>query len=162
MTSFDFPEGWCFNTDVDPTTVFGGGTPLVCVSGENTSSDGHAVVIDGEMVYFAGAGLTSYTIPSEVTKIGSKVFQNNTDLTSLVIPEGVTEIGASAMEGMTGLTKLTLPAGLTSIGSNAFRGCANLTEIRIEEADTPPTLNGDDGWCRDQSDRYKWFRSRVG
>ena len=143
MTSFDFPEGWSFNTD-DPTTVFGGGTPLVCVSGQKTSSDGHAVVIDGEMVYFAGAGLTSYTIPSEVTKIGSKVFQNNTDLTSLVIPEGVTEVGASAMEGMTGLTKLTLPAGLTSIGSNAFRGCANLTEIRIEEADTPPTLNGDD------------------
>lgn len=142
MTSFDFPEGWYFNTD-DPTTVFGG-TPLVCVSGENTSSDGHAVVIDGEMVYFAGAGLTSYTIPSEVTKIGSKVFQNNTDLTSLVIPEGVTEIGASAMEGMTGLTKLTLPAGLTSIGSSAFQGCANLTEVRIEEADTPPTLNGDD------------------
>ena len=143
MTSFDFPEGWSFKTD-DPTTVFGGGTPLVCVSGEKTSSDGHAVVIKGEMVYFAGAGLTSYTIPSEVTKIGSKVFQNNTDLTSLVIPEGVTEIGASAMEGMTGLTKLTLPAGLTSIGSNAFRGCANLTEIRIEEADTPPTLYGDD------------------
>ncbi len=143
MTSFDFPEGWYFNTDVDPTTVFGD-TPLVCVSGENTSSDGHAVVINGEMVYFAGAGLTSYTIPSEVTKIGPKVFQNNTDITSLVIPEGVTEIGASAMEGMTGLTKLTLPAGLTSIGSNAFRGCANLTEIRIEKADTPPTLNGDD------------------
>ena len=143
MTSFDFPVGWYFNTDVDPTTVFGD-TPLVCVSGENTSSDGHAVVINGEMVYFAGAGLTSYTIPSEVTKIGPKVFQNNTDLTSLVIPEGVTEIGASAMEGMTGLTKLTLPAGLTSIGSNAFRGCANLTEIRIEEADTPPTLYGDD------------------
>lgn len=142
MTSFDFPDGWYFKTN-DPTTVFGD-TPLVCVSGENTSSDGHAVVINGEMVYFAGAGLTSYTIPSEVTKIGSKVFQNNTDLTSLVIPEGVTEIGASAMEGMTGLTKLTLPAGLTSIGSNAFRGCANLTEIRIEEADTPPTLNGDD------------------
>jgi len=75
--------------------------------------------------------LTSITIPSSVTSIGSDAFEGCTGLTSITIPSSVTSIGYSAFEGCTGLTSVTIPSSVTGIGDKAFYGCTNLTSITI-------------------------------
>ena len=145
LRSVEFPEIWSFDENVSGDDVFAGCTALSVVSGGHTSSDCHAIVFNGTMVYFAGAGIESYTIPNEITAIGDDVFNGNTTLKSLVIPEGITSIGKQALMGMTNpeFTELNLPASLEEIGESAFKG-SKLKEINIA-ATTPPTLLGD-GW----------------
>ena len=67
--------------------------------------------------------VTSITIPSGVTSIGSHAFKNCTSLTSITIPSSVTSIGDGAFSGCTSLTSITIPSSVTSIGNNAFNGC---------------------------------------
>ena len=73
---------------------------------------------------FSGCtGLTSVTIPSSVTSIGSDAFSGCTGLTSVTIPSSVTTIGYNAFSDCTGLTSITIPSSVTSIGERAFSGC---------------------------------------
>ena len=58
-------------------------------------------------------------------------------MTSLTIPSGVTSIGSEAFKGCNGLTSLTLPSGVTSIGDWAFLGCSGLTSIYVYTKNLP-------------------------
>ena len=75
--------------------------------------------------------LTSLTLPAGITKIGHDAFKGCSGLTSLTLPAGITEIGYRAFYGFSGLTSLTLPASITSIGSCAFQGCSGLTSLTL-------------------------------
>lgn len=76
------------------------------------------------IIALSGANrITSVTIPSSVTSIGSCAFSNCTSLTEITIPSGVTSIGSSAFNNCTGLTEITIPATVTTIGSSAFSNC---------------------------------------
>ena len=68
--------------------------------------------------------LTSITIHSGVTSIGSSVFSGCSNLASVTFAEGsqLTSIGSSAFEDCSSLTSIELPAGVTSIGDSAFSG----------------------------------------
>lgn len=80
-------------------------------------------IIEIGQTAFAGASLTSLTIPSSVTKIGEKAFHLH-HLTELVVPGNVKEIGVSAFEGTPKaitLEELTLEEGIEKIGANAFK-----------------------------------------
>ena len=63
--------------------------------------------------------------------LGIAAFAGCSGLTSLTIPSGVTSIGSEAFSGCSGLTSLTIPSGVTSIGKWAFRGCSGLTSIYV-------------------------------
>ena len=76
-------------------------------------------------------GLTSVTLPSSVTTIGSDAFALCPALTSVSIPSSVTSIGASAFYECTALTGLVLPSSVTIIGEQAFFHCSGLTELII-------------------------------
>ena len=101
-------------------------------------------------------GLTSITLPENLTEIGSYAFQgcigltsvdfsnckkltqidgfpNCTGLTSITLPENLTHIGYRAFQGCTGLTSITLPENLIEIGYRAFEGCIGLTSITLPE-----------------------------
>ena len=92
---------------------------------------------------FAGcSGLTSLTIPSGVTSIGSEAFSGCSGLTSLTIPSGVTSIDSETFRGCSGLTSLTIPSGVTSIGAGAFYGCSGLTSLTI-----PSCVTSIGGWA---------------
>ena len=82
-------------------------------------------------VAFAYSGLTSLTIPSGVTSIGESTFYGCSGLINLTIPSSVTSIGNQAFSGCSGLTSLTIPSGVTSIGRSAFSGCSGLTSIYV-------------------------------
>ncbi|MBR5982247.1 MAG: leucine-rich repeat domain-containing protein [Bacteroidales bacterium] len=80
--------------------------------------------------------LTSVTIPNSVTRIESSTFERCTRLTSVTIPNSVTFIGSSAFSECTSLRTIEIPNSVTSIGDNAFENCGSLTSITIPESVT--------------------------
>ena len=66
---------------------------------------------------------TSYTIPNNVTNIGSGAFSGCESLKSINIPDSVTNIGNNAFWGCKSLTSIKIPNSVTNIGRSAFNGC---------------------------------------
>ena len=79
---------------------------LTSLYGPLASEDHRCIIIDGELVVFAEAGLTSYSIPDSVTTIGFYVFDHCTNLTSITIPKSVTLIKESAFTGCSALIEV--------------------------------------------------------
>jgi len=77
--------------------------------------------------------LTSITIPSSVTSIGSSAFNGASGLTSITIPSSVTSIGTYAFYQASALTSVTFEAGssLNSIDEGGFEFASALTSITI-------------------------------
>ncbi len=102
--------------------------------GKYATSDNRCLVIDGVLIAFAPAELTSYTIPDNVTVISDYIFQNYSELTSITIPDSVTSIGNYAFISCSALTEITIPNGVTAIRDGAFMNCPALTNITIPES----------------------------
>ncbi|MCD8372736.1 MAG: leucine-rich repeat protein [Clostridia bacterium] len=76
----------------------------------------------GEYAFYNCSGITSVSIPATVKTIGEGAFYNCPALASLTFEgEAVTTIGDGAFEN-TALTAITIPASVTYIGSYAFAG----------------------------------------
>ena len=89
---------------------------LQSFKGKFASSDNRCLIMnDGTLVAFAPAGLTDYTIP-----------------------DGVTKIGRCALNGCDNLTNITIPESVRSIGDYGLY-CENLKEIYCKPS-TPPSL----------------------
>ena len=106
--------------------------------------------------------ITSLTIPSSVTAIGSNAFSGCTGvtsvgwypaafsdftettrpfngltgITSITFGTNVTKIPAYLCYNMSKITSLTIPSSVTTIGGNAFSGCSGLTSLTIPAAVT--------------------------
>ena len=73
--------------------------------------------------------------------IGTTCFKGCTGLTSVTIPQQITSIPSSCFQGCTGLTSFTLTAStVTSIGGSCFQGCSNLNSITIPTNATFTTI----------------------
>ena len=119
--------------DLSDARIVEGGGPCVSYHGNIWHTSNYELC----MYAFSGcSGLTSLTIPSSVTEIGSYAFEDCSGLTSLIIPSSVTSIGWYAFEGCSGLTSLTIPSSVTSIGWSAFSGCSGLTSLTIPSSVT--------------------------
>ena len=90
----------------------------------------------GERAFYNCSGLTSFTIPDSVTSIGDGAFWGCSSLTSITIPDGVTSIGNTAFSGCSGLTSVTIPNSVTSIGYETFEDCSGLTSVTIPNSVT--------------------------
>ena len=77
---------------------------------------------------------------SQLTSIGSYVFQYCRNLTSVTIPNSVKSIGKYAFSYCHSLTSITIPSSVTSISDNAFSNCNNLTSVTFEEGSQLTTL----------------------
>ena len=95
-------------------------------------SDGSVTVID-RSAFSNRSGLTSITIPANITEIGSAAFYECSDLTSVTIAEGskLTLIDEITFADCSKLSMITIPEGVTSIGVQAFRDCVSLPSITI-------------------------------
>ncbi len=99
--------------------------------GPSASADNRCLIINGELCCFAQSGLTSYSIPDKVTKIGYFVFDHVRTLTDIIIPNGVTEIDDGAFCECSALTSITIPDSVTSLGEYAFKACTSLSNVTI-------------------------------
>ena len=92
----------------------------------NPLTYGAELYIDGELV-------TEVVVPESISTIGDYQFEGYTSLTSITIHSGVTSIGSSAFWDCSNLESVTFADGsqLTSIGGDAFRNCSSLTSIEI-------------------------------
>ena len=91
---------------------------------------------DGTLGVAAGAfegcsGLTSITIPSSVTNIGSSAF-SYCSLTSVTIPNSMKSIDHYAFDGCNNLSAITIPNGVTFIGAGVFKNCSGLTSVTVQ------------------------------
>jgi hypothetical protein len=96
-----------------------------------------------EAFYNGGApqpySLTSITIPSSVTNIGSTAFAWCGSLSSATLGNDLISIGEGAFSGC-GLITITIPSRVIFIGDSAFAGCGNLTGVLFQG--NAPSLGG--------------------
>lgn len=85
---------------------------------------------------FAECPITSISLPSTLTAMGSKVFSECAALTEITIPDGVKEIKPQSFENCTSLRHVKLPASLTLIEQQAFEACSALERIVIPDGVT--------------------------
>ena len=93
---------------------------------------------------------TEYTVPENVTELGSGVFASNTGITKVTIPASVTDFGATgvsatgassgAFKGST-VTSVVLEEGITEIPAAAFNGAKNLSSVNIPSSVTTIGVN---------------------
>lgn len=95
--------------------------------GKFASDDNRCLINKGTLISFAPAGLTSYTIPDEVTIIGYSAFKGIDNIKEITIPNSVTKIGGQAFHGCWDLTSVTIPESVTEIDEEAFTYCSKLT-----------------------------------
>lgn len=130
LTSIEIPSSV---TSIDPG-VFLFCPNLAAFYSDFASDDHRCLIIDGELISFAPAGLTEYTIPDSVTSIAMGAFSTCTELVSIHIPNSVTSIGEEAFSGCTSLTSIEIPSSVTSIEDAAFYGCSSLSSIEIPDS----------------------------
>ena len=90
----------------------------------------------GSSCFYGCSGLTSVTIPSSVTLLGDECFKDCSGLTSITIPSSVTSLGNSCFANCSGLTSITIPSSVTSLGNSCFANCSGLTSITIPSSVT--------------------------
>lgn len=80
---------------------------------------------------FENKSVTSVTIPSGVTSIGSDAFRRCFSLKSITLPSSLTTINSGAFM-YSGLTSVTIPSGVTKISQLTFEYCNKLTNVVFE------------------------------
>ena len=105
-----------------------GDTSLERYTGHHVSEDGRCLILDGVLYGFAPAGLSSYEVPSGVTRITTGSMTNTPYLKNLVLPEGLRDIEMNSFT-LSGIESITLPASIENIDHFAFRSCKNLKNL---------------------------------
>ena len=83
-------------------------------------------IINKLLQYAINNNVSSYTIPSNITNIGSGAFQNSSYLTTITIPHNITIFGDSAFNNCDKVSILTLLNNrplIINIGNNVFSNC---------------------------------------
>jgi len=83
---------------------------------------------------FSESGITSVSIPMNVTNLPERAFYSCASLSRVNLPETLTDIGDRCFEGCTALQDITLHENLRTIGSLAFANCG------LKQVDLPYSL----------------------
>ncbi len=158
LRSFTVPE----SVETIASQVFNLCYELEAFYGKGASADNRCIVFDGELLCFAGAGLTSYTLPSSVVNLGNGL--TSLELEEVTIPDSVLELpvynpfncynlrkfngkfagdgGKCLIDGdrlvafapMCDVTEYSVPEGVEVIGEGAFQYCNNLTSVILPDS----------------------------
>ncbi len=72
-----------------------------------------------------------YTVPTTITSIAPKAFEDSSGLTEAILPAGLNEIGEYAFSGCDNMESVYLPFGLTEICEGTFSYCSKLSKVAI-------------------------------
>lgn len=112
---------------------FSGCSSLKRFTGKMAGEDGRSIVISGEFIALAPAGLTEYTVPPSVTSIGRSAFAGCSSLTSITLPSGLISLGNGSFSDCSSLRSIAIPSGVERIPYGAFSGCSSLASISLPE-----------------------------
>ena len=100
-------------------------------------------VIDGALInketktlvsFPAKKDAADYTIPQDITVIGTGAFFGCGTLEDVVLPEGLTTVESTAFAWCSNLKSVTFPESLTEIGKHGFSWCSDLTSVDLPES----------------------------
>jgi len=112
--------------------IFVGCANLSAIYGKFASKDNRCLVVDGVLNSFAPKGLSSYTIPDNITTIGFSVFYYSEYLNSVIIPNSITAIDSSAFEFCESLENVYCNAVTPPfLGLNVFDNNPSLKNIFV-------------------------------
>lgn len=109
--------------------VFRGCAKMLSFNGKYASDDHRCLIVDGRLCDFASYGLSSYTIPNNVTCIGAEAFSGYTTLSSIIIPNSVTTIESRAFYECADLASVAISSSVSSIGYNAFFNISDTLQL---------------------------------
>ncbi len=94
-------------------------------------------VVIPEMIDTAIDGV-QYNIPEKlpVTEISYRAFAGNTKITKVVIPSTVSVLEEKTFENCISLKEAVIPEGVKAIGSRLFAGCTSLEKVSIDKSIT--------------------------
>lgn len=115
------------------------------IYGKHASSDHRCWIVDGKLTDAASHGLTTYTIPDNVTTIGNWAFSYCKSLESVTIPKNVASIesGAFSHGSRNGLTLYCKPTTPPKFISNFFS--TYIAKIHVPQASVEAYKSAD-GW----------------
>lgn len=135
--------------------VFIGCSSLKEFNGKFATSDSRSLVRDRELIAFAPASLTEYTIDSDVVAIVGHVFSGCNRLQTVNIPSSVESVDEFSFWECSALKSVTLPENVRFIGGSAFWQCTSLASVYCKSI-TPPEL-GNDGVFDDNKSGRKIY-----
>jgi uncharacterized membrane protein len=106
------------------------GANLTYFYGNHTSADNKCCIINGVLIRLAHNGLSEYTLPSYITKLGDSSISNAKELKVLTIPDSVVHIGGNAFY-YSGIENLIIPDSVKTMDVHALRGLTNCKTIYI-------------------------------
>ena len=118
----------------------------VAASGSNpmtTTALEDFTILSGTLADYNGSD-TDITIPTNVSRIGDRVFYENSQLTNANLPQSLTSIGDFAF-ARSALSSVYIPEGVTDIGYAAFYHCNTLSDVTIPQSVTSIRLGAFDG-----------------
>lgn len=98
--------------------------------------NGLSVVNIASNAFRTNSGLTSVSIPNNITNIGGWAFYSCRRLTNALIGNGVVDIGSYAFSSCTSLTSVVLGNSIANIGDSAFQSCTSLADVAIPDSVT--------------------------
>ena len=133
-------------TSIKGGNIFNDCSSLKSFYGKFASDDHRCLIIDGALHSFAPAGLTSYTISSNVTLIDCCAFDNCSSLDSIIIPNSVICISTFAFQNCSSLTSVYCkPSTPPNGGVYMFKDNASGRKIYVP-AGSVDAYKTADGW----------------
>ncbi len=109
-------------------TFIGGSAFKNCTSLESFTIPENVTTIGSRAFY--GCKFEEMILPSKVEKIGGYAFYNCI-FDEIIIPEAVNEIGDYAFANCKNIESIIIPDSVTTIGSFAFEGCEKLKNVDL-------------------------------
>jgi len=129
----------------------------IAASGSKPSySPDDYVTLLGTLATYNGEA-NDIAVPTNISKIGDRVFYDNEKITTVSLPETLTSIGDFAF-ARSALSSIEIPEGVTKIGYAAFYHCKDLGEVIIPQSTSSIDLGAFEGtkWLND------WLQSADG